>query len=317
MRNKYLISRWVAPAVLLLCLMTGAASAETKVTLSPETPRAGEKVILEISHGRTDTFSYVLMSGVRTLGSADDVTESRLGFVPEEEGDYLLRVIPSGYEEDAVYFTFTVLPAPAQETPRFILYGQKDGHWTYTAYGNSTLEISGCSIFTLNHALQRLGYSGEEISPAALAERYGSYLGAAGTRNGALIARAARDFGFTTKDILYTTHRAIREKMEQGAVFSFGIVDHHIALADGLSEDGTMCHIVDSAPSSTFRHITGATPSVYDERTGTYRPADKPTDIPGVCYCLETGDYDGAEYWLPLSYVARRGLRLILPKGRN
>ncbi len=311
--KKTVLRMWLAPAVLLLCLAARTAPAETAVVLKTETPQAGKKVILEVSDSRTGWFSYVLMSGGKTLGTADNVQESRLGFVPQQEGEYLLRVIPSGFEEDAVYASFTVLQAEAEEDPGFILYGQKDGNWTYTEYGNSTLEISGCAIFALNHALQRLGFSGEEISPAVLAERYKSYLGVGGTRNGALITRAARDFGFVTKDILYTTHRAIREKLQQGAVFSFGIVDHHIALVDGLSGDGRMCHIVDSAPSSTFRHITGASPCVYDEAAGTYLPADKPTDIPGVCYCLQTHDYDGAEYWLPISYVAKRGLRLIQP----
>ena len=309
MKLKYLLA-WAA----VLCLLAGTAAAETSVVLRTQEPRAGRKVVLEISDSRARLFSYVLMYGGKTLGSADDVEETRLGFVPRQEGEYLLRVIPSGSLEEAVYFTFSVLPQAPEEEPRFILYGQKDGNWSYTPYGNSTLEISGCAIFALNHALQRLGYSGEEIDPAALAERYKSYLGATGTRNGALISRAARDFGFVTKDILYTTQRAIQEKLRQGAVFSFGIVDHHIALVDGLSEDGRMCHIVDSSPSSTFRHIQGAAPSVYDEKTGRYLPADSPADIPGVCYCLQTNDYDGAEYWLPLSYAARRGLRLIEPR---
>ena len=84
---------------------------------------------------------------------------------------------------------------------------------------------------------------------------------------------------------------------------------------DGLSADGTMCHVVDSAPSATFRYLDGVSPSVLDPETGAYLPAEKPTDLPGVCYCLQTHDYDGAEYWLPLAYAARRGLRLIQPKG--
>ena len=303
--------------LLLLCLAAGmAAGAETKVVLGTEVPTAGKKVVLEISNDGTDRFSYVLMHGSRTMGSADDVEETRLGFVPRETGEYLLRVIPSGLEDETVFFSFTVREAEEGESG-FILYGQKDGRWSSVAYGSSTLEYSGCAIFALNHALQRLGYSGEEIEPEALAKRYKSYLGINGTRNGALISRAARDFGFQTKSTLYTTQGAIQKKLREGAVFSFGIVDQHIALIDGLNENGTMCHIVDSSPSATFRYIEGASPSVYEPETGTYQPVEKPTDIPGVCYCLETHDYDGAEYWLPIAYAARRGLRLIQPgKGK-
>ena len=300
--------------LLLFVLAAGTAAAETKVVLGTEDPAAGKKVVLEISSDRTDRFSYVLMHGSRTLGSADDVAEARLGFVPQEAGDYLLRVIPTGFEDETVFFSFTVGPSREGEDG-FVLYGQKDGQWTTVAYGNSSLEYSGCAIFALNHALQRLGYSGEEIAPAELARRYKGFLGINGTRNGALISRAARDFGFVTKNTLYTTRGAIERKLREGAVFSFGIVDQHIALIDGLSADGTMCHVVDSAPSATFRYLDGVSPSVLDPETGAYLPAEKPTDLPGVCYCLQTHDYDGAEYWLPLAYAARRGLRLIQPKG--
>ena len=321
LKIKYAVSRIRAGrlglSLLLLCCLAGRpAAAETAVVLGTELPAAGEKVVLEISDDRTDRFSYVLMHGGRTVGSADDVGETRIAFVPQEAGDYLLRVLPAGYEEDACYFSFTVREAETGDGG-FVLYGQKDGRWTTVPYGNSTLEVSGCAIFALSHALQRLGYQGEEIEPAVLAGRYKSYLGTGGTRNGALISRAARDFGFTTRATLYTTQAAIRKKLLEGCVFTFGIVDHHIALIDGLSGDGTMVHVVDSAPSSTMRHITGASPYVQDPGTGAFRPAERLTEIPGVCYCLETHDYDGAEYWLPLSYAAKRGLRLIQPgKGK-
>ena len=119
-------------------------------------------------------------------------TVRELGFVPDEAGEYLLRVIPTGFEEETAFFTFTVGPAQEEEGG-FVLYGQKDGQWSSVAYGSSSLEYSGCAIFALNHALQRLGYSGEEIAPAALARRYKGYLGINGTRNGALISRAAKE----------------------------------------------------------------------------------------------------------------------------
>ena len=36
-------------------------------------------------------------------------------------------------------------------------------------------------------------------------------------------------------------------------------------------------------------------------------------DLPGARWYFETDDYGGLEYWLRLSYVARRGARLIQP----
>ena len=310
------VRRFVCLALFLLAaLFIGAAAAETRVELLTPDVRVGEKAMLRVSHDRVNRFSYVLMFDSKTLGSADDVDETKLSFWPEEEGTYLLRVMPEGAIEDTIHYTFTVLPRDESAGSGFQLYGQKDGRWAHTQYGRSTLEFSGCAIFALNHALQRLGYAGEEIDPAVLAQRYKRFLGVTGTRNGSLINQAAKDFGFETNNTLFTTVSALQKRFRRGAVFSFGIVDHHIALADGMSEDGKMCHIVDSSPSSTFRHLEGnVTPSYYDETTGTYVPAERPTDIPGVGFSLISLDYDGAEYWLPLSYLAKRGGRLIQGK---
>ncbi len=296
-------------------LISLAALGETAVTIAPDAPAAGEAVLIDVSHPQTDVFSYVLMLGADTLGSADEVREDRLTFVPGEEGDYLLRVIPAGFEKDTVTVTIPVSPRPAgAKEPAFTLYGQKDGSWALVPYGGSTLSYSGCAIFALSHALQRLGYQGDQIRPENLAARYSAYLGVNGTRNGAMISRAAADFGFRTNKTLYTSKSAILKKFAAGAVFSFGIVDQHIALADGIDGSGTMCHIVDSSPSSTFRYIKGVLPSWYDEQTGAYVEAQSPRDLPGVRYSLPGRDYTGAEYWLPLSYLCKRGLRLIEPR---
>ena len=300
----------LAIAVFVPCL------AQTEVVFGKETYTVGEEVTMVITGSRAETFSYVLMFGSRTMGSADGVSETRLGFVPREAGSYRLRVIPEGTGEEPVYASFTVGEAESPAEPSFILYGQKDGSWRLVPYGRSTLEVSGCAIFALSHALQRLGYRGDDILPQNLALRYKAYLGATGTRNGALIARAARDFGFRTSDTLYSGQNNIRKKLKAGAVFSFGIVDHHIALIDGISEDGTMCHVLDSSPSSTFRHIQGASPCLLDEQTGEFVPVSEPTELPGVYFHLESDDYDGAEYWLPLSYAAKRGLRLMERTGK-
>ena len=81
--------------LLLFVLAAGTAAAETKVVLGTEDPAAGKKVVLEISSDRTDRFSYVLMHGGRTVGSADDVGETRIAFVPQEAGRNFREDSPS------------------------------------------------------------------------------------------------------------------------------------------------------------------------------------------------------------------------------
>ena len=41
--------------------------------------------------------------------------------------------------------------------------------------------------------------------------------------------------------------------------------------------------------------------------------------MPGARWFFETDEYGGLEYWLPMEYVAKRGVRLIQPgvKGEN
>jgi len=193
----------------------------------------------------------------------------------------------------------------------FVLYSQMDGTWRHKAYRKSNLEHSGCAIFTLSHALQLLGYRGDAILPERLAVTYAFCLVDGGTLNSTLVGNAGDEFGFKTRYKLYDKREEILRKFSQGAVFSFSIASGHIALTDRVSEDGRMCHIIDSAPSATFERIKGATPCLFNEKTGAYEPLAAPSDIPGVLYYIDTEGYDGAEYWLPTDYVVKRGVRLI------
>ena len=85
-------------------------------------------------------------------------------------------------------------------------------------------------------------------------------------------------------------------------------------MADGISEDGTLVHIVDSAPGATFErkdrwktkgHV------YYQEEDGSFTEALTADQLPGIRWFFETGEYGGMEYWMDLHYCAHQGMRLI------
>lgn len=201
-------------------------------------------------------------------------------------------------------------------TPRDIaLYSQTDGWWRDKKYSISELETSGCAVFSLAHALQLLGYTGEEITPEKLAKTYAVALmkDGSGTMNSSLVGRAGDDFGFRTRYELYENKNTIRDKAAEGAVFTFSVVNGHIACVAGISEDGEKCLIIDSAPSATFER-KGDEPVYFLGTDGQYHTAATPADIPGTAYCIETNSYGCAVYYMEMDYVARRGVRLIQPR---
>ena len=85
-----------------------------------------------------------------------------------------------------------------------------------------------------------------------------------------------------------------------------------------VSEDGTLIHVVDSAPGATFErknrfktkgHI------YYQLEDGSFQEAKTIDQLPGIRWFFETGDYGGMEYWLDLNYALHyhkhSGMRLI------
>ena len=208
--------------------------------------------------------------------------------------------------------TIPVLYADAAEK-ELILYSQSDGYWKDQPYRHSTLEHSGCAIFALSHALQLLGYEGEEILPQKLADTYASCLLEGGTMNSALVGRAGDNLGFKTRYELYENLAEIRKKMEQGAVFSFAVVNGHIAMVAGVSEDGSKFRIIDSAPSATLERIKNSSIYIQDEN-GAWQAVTDLAQIPGLRYFIENNAFAGAEYYLDAAYVAKRGVRLIQPE---
>ena len=194
------------------------------------------------------------------------------------------------------------------------IYSQFSGLWKEEKYGTSTLEHSGCAIFALSHALKRLGYEGESITPQALAKKYAFCLRDGGTINSTLVGNAGDDFGFRTRFDLYNELPSIRDRLSRGAAFSFAVVTGHIALVVEQSGDGRMLRIVDSAPSATWERIKNA--QLYkQEADGSFTPITGLEQLPGIRYYPENNAFGGTTYWLEGSYVAKRGVRVILPEN--
>lgn len=234
---------------------------------------------------------------------------ARCGLVGISSADstaYIHVYQPGGTMEAAV----AVAATPPQEDHEFVLYSQSSGWWQNKPYGSTNLQQSGCAIFALSHALQCLGYRGDEITPERLAAAYANALREGGTVNSYLVGHAADDLGFKTRYDLYDDCSAICAKLDEGAVFSFAVVSGHIAMVSEKSQDGAMLHIIDSAPSATWERIQNA--QLYIQTVdGSFAPSASLAELPGIRYYIETGCFGGADYWLEADYVARRGVRLI------
>ena len=313
MRTKTLL------LLLLLLLMTLAAASalsEAEITWTPETPRAGDVVDLVVRPARENPLSvtYRLDYGDQKVFAGKEDDHYAVSFRPRQQGTYTLTVTLSYGKKDQEV-TRVDIPvsgeAPVQQGTD-VVYSQKDGWWKKRSYGSSTLEIAGCGIFTLAHAIQRLGFSGEDVLPETLGKTYAFCLVQGGTANERLLTNAGQVYDFVTQDELEESEEGIAACLRRGDLFSFSIVKGHIALADGLSADGSMVHIVDSAPSATFERIKNASIYLLSD-DGSFREIASPAELPDARYYFETRLYGGGEYWLPLSYCARRGMRLIRP----
>ena len=192
------------------------------------------------------------------------------------------------------------------------IYSQQDTTWADVRYRQSNLEHSGCAIFALSHALERLGFEGEEILPANLAQKYAFCLVEGGTLNSTLVGNAGRDLGFKTRFDLYKSLPEIVDRTRQGVMWSFMVAPGHIAAVVGMNEDGTMFRVVDSAPSATFERTEVGTMYMMT-KDGQYVPITDLGDVPGSRYYIETGGYNGMEYYMTGAYIAKQGVRLIMP----
>lgn len=235
---------------------------------------------------------------------------------PREAGIYQMEVIVSepGGGTIGREIRFAVQPEKTAQQDGFTLYSQKDGWWLDKKYSRSNLDQSGCALFTLSHAMQMLGLASPATEPAVLGKDYAAYLAESGTVTSNLLAAASRVFGFKTEKDKISDSNRIAQLFDEGAVFSFAIVNGHIALAAGLSEDGTKVRVIDSAPSATMERIQNASMYLEDGQGG-WKTIASLWDVPGARYYPETNQFSGMEYYLDLSYVASRGVRLIAPKN--
>ena len=304
--------------ILLILFLFPAALAEPSVSFSPAAPRAGDPVDVVVTPNREGaqsvTYQLSTPEGVVFAGEAD--THFSASFRPREEAEYTLQVTVSYGKKDEETASVTVpvsgfAPVQAGED---VVYSQKDGWWkskVYSAKHKRSLEKAGCAIFALSHALQRLGNTGEEVLPDALAETYTKcYIEERGTDNERLLTLAGEAWDFLTQSELIESEADLALCLKRGDLFSFSIVIGHIALAEGLSEDGTKVRIVDSAPGATWERIKKASLYVQAE-DGSFKAVQDPMQIPGLRYYFETREYGGTKYWLDLSYCAKRGMRLI------
>lgn len=289
------------------------------LTMTPETPSVGGVIDFQAACDGAVEYQYTLVIGSGKSIGGTKVPYDVVSFRPRKAGTACLEVTawyPDGtsvtnqrYFEIADEDVSAGLENPAAG---FVLYSQKDGWWLGKKYRTSTLDKSGCAIFTLAHALQLMGFTGAKDCPEQLAVDYAFCLVDGGTLNSTLIGRAAKNYGFSTKPDLINSAPEITSRLQDGDLFTFAIVSGHIALACGLSEDGTKVKIIDSAPATTLERIKNG--SLYvQESDGTWREIHDIAEIPGAKYYFETDCFGGLTYYLDLKYVAKRGVRLIRP----
>ncbi len=298
---------------LLICVLMGTAgyaAGEIRLQVSAEEVRTGEIVDIRVET-ETDAVVYELRREDTSVFSGKEDTHLEASFRPREAGTYRLTVHSAKNPEDSASAEIRVTGTAEEAWAEDGVYSQKDGWWKNRPYGKSELEKAGCAIFTLSHALQRMGFSGEDVLPQNLAVTYKGCYTEGGTANARLLTRASEVYGYTTDRDLIKNAKTIQSGLKRGDMFSFGIVIGHIALVSGLDEKGEKARIADSAPGATFERIKKG--NVYYQQDGSWKIAEGPQDLPGIRYYFETGTWGGAEYYMDLSYVARRGARLIRP----
>ena len=287
---------------------------EIQVELSADSLFVGDVLDITVRAWTEYQCVYSLSRNGNQMVSGKDGAHFTASYRPRQAGNYRLTVNVKDQDGLSASATaeFSVEASPAGSSALSPVYSQKDGWWLDKAYRKSNMDHSGCAIFTLSHALQRMGHTETETLPENLAVTYALCLTPDGTNNERLITTAASDFGFQTKRQLFTSAQQIVTLLKGGALFSFSVARGHIALVSGVSEDGSMVRIVDSAPGATFERIVNVS-LYYQMRSGSFRAVLSLDDIPGSRWYLDTEEYGGLEYWLPVSYAAKRGVRLIQP----
>ncbi len=311
MKKTLLTVLWT---VLLLLTGTGIAAADAVLTAVPETARVGDVVDVTVTPGEgAAVVIYTLTRDGEAVFQGKEDPHFSASFRPRAEGEYTLSAAvryEDGREETA---SVTVAVAGFAEEAQGAdwIYSQKDGWWQDKAYAKTDLDNAGCAIFTLSHALQRIGWAGEDVRPENLAVTYKNCYTKNGTAVARLINNASKVYGYTIKRNLIHEKTEIRDGLINGDYYSFSIVIGHIALMAGLDEKAGKVLVVDSAPTATFERIKKG--KIYELRDGAYTEVSDPGQISGARYYFETEGYGGLSYYMDLDYCAKRGGRLIRP----
>lgn len=305
--------------LLLSLILFSPVLADVSISAAPNQARVGDEVLITVNapEGAVSVI-YDLSTPDRHVykGRKPD-SHFITAFRPRAQTEYTLSVTVQFEDRHKETATIRipvsgVNPSPVPVGPD-VIYSQKDGWWNNKSYTTkNTLENAGCAIFTLSHALQRMGFTGDDVLPATMGKTWAGCLGKEGTRNEQLITLASQVYRYTTESELWTSARDIADALKSGAMFSFSIVNGHIALVSGLSPDGTKARIVDSSPSATFERIKNGS-VYYLDQDGAFTEAKTPEEMPGFLWYFENAGCNGMEYYMDLSYIARRGARLIRP----
>lgn len=283
-----------------------------EIHASTGTVPVGGVVDITVDAWDTQHISYALLKDGKSLTETEPGSHVQASWRPKAEGDYTLRVQAEDESGNKAVKTLEILVTAQDAVSQEEIYSQKDGWWKDKAYRRSDLDTSGCAIFTLSHALHLMGITGEDTLPENLARTYALCLTVDGTNNERLITTAGKDYGFTTRSTLYENQKQIAQLLEDGCLFSFSVARGHIALVAGVSQDHTMVRIVDSAPGATFERVQST--SLYIQtKSGSFRAVKGLEMIPGARWYFTEDNWGGLTYWMPLKYVAARGVRLIRP----
>ena len=295
---------------------SAGAPVYVRLEMSADRLSLGEELDVTLSCKEDAACRIRVLKDGKTVMKERELTSRVFSYRPRETGVYQMEIIvtEAGGGTIGRELHFRVDPADAQaQSEGFVIYSQKDGWWLDKKYSRSNLDQSGCALFTLSHALALIGKSSPDSEPAVLGKDYAAYLAESGTVTSNLLAAASRNFGFRIEKDKISNAERIVQLFGEGAVFSFAIVNGHIALAAGMSEDGTKVRVIDSAPSATLERIQNAQMYIEDGQGG-WQAVTSLWDVPGARYYPETDQFSGMEYYLDLSYVASRGVRMIAPK---
>lgn len=327
-QDQYLYAAWVNAEnkqVLLTASYAGFAApvqessllpvGEMTLEISADALQVGEVVDITVQAWEGSQCRYTLKKDGRDSVTTEPSGHFSAAFRPREAGDYsVTALVTDGSGNTAFMEKIFRVEVEKGASDLSEIYSQKDGWWDAVAYRKSTMAQSGCAIFALSHALHRMGITDERTLPENLARTYAMCLTPEGTNNERLISSAAKDFGFSTKRQLIKDQKEIVKLLREGAFFTFRVARGHIAMIGGISSDGTMMRIVDSAPSATIERIIKVS-MYYETRSGGFRKAVSLDEIPGARWYLDTNEWGGLEYWMPVSYGAKLGVRLIQPAG--